>query len=233
MVGLLKICMPMLMSIVHYTGAILVAPEYRNLPCPEDRFAPFTDCEAAARWVLDNKPAVGGVVDSPVGLSGDSAGGQLCCSVNYSIPNQFAFQVLYYPVTNLEREGYESFEELWSVPAFCGRDMAQLLEWCQLLEEPSQIDNPRVNPSAPRHDPPLSASPPTLLIIAELDPLRDWGTEYAAKLRDAGVHTEEHVVEGVTHGFTFSVSNFKTCSARAFQTTADFVQQFKPQQQKL
>lgn len=232
-IGQRKNFQAMAMSIVNYTNVILVFPEYRNLPCAEDRLAPITDCVAASRWVLENKTAVGGQPESPVGLGGDSAGGLLCCSVNYTLPRQFAFQILYYPMTDLEVKGYESFEEMWTIPAFCGRDMIKVLEWCQLLEEPSQMDNPLVNPSAPRVTPPLSDSPPTLMLIAQIDPLRDWATAYSAKLRDAGVFVEEHMFEGALHGFVFHIQVSKTLAEKALKIINEFVTRFKPSESKL
>jgi acetyl esterase len=47
----------------------------------------------------------------------------------------------------------------------------------------------------------LRGSPATLLITAELDPLRDQGHAYAAKLVAAGVRTTFHEVAGTIHGF--------------------------------
>ena len=43
--------------------------------------------------------------------------------------------------------------------------------------------------------------PPTLLITAGLDPLRDQGRAYAAKLIEAGVPTTYREARGTIHGF--------------------------------
>jgi acetyl esterase len=43
--------------------------------------------------------------------------------------------------------------------------------------------------------------PPTLLVTASLDPLRDQGRAYAAKLIEAGVPTTYREAKGTIHGY--------------------------------
>jgi acetyl esterase len=43
--------------------------------------------------------------------------------------------------------------------------------------------------------------PPTLIVTASLDPLRDSGRRYAAKCAEAGVRTTYVEMEGTIHGF--------------------------------
>ena len=43
--------------------------------------------------------------------------------------------------------------------------------------------------------------PPTVLVTASLDPLRDSGRAYGAKLIEAGVRTSFYEAQGMIHGF--------------------------------
>ncbi len=68
------------------------------------------------------------------------------------------------------------------------------------------VDDPRVSPLLA--DPETFAtSPPTLVITAGFDPLRDEGVAYAERLSDAGVVTTHVHFPGQIHGF-FSMPDF-------------------------
>ncbi|XP_059170293.1 ethyl acetate hydrolase-like [Physella acuta] len=203
------------------SGAIIVSVEYRLLPCPEDPLAPFNDSIAVTRWIKQFKEAIGGAADSKVGVGGDSAGGQIaCCVVNDVIG--LDFQILVYPVTDFACS-LPSFQEFRKIPAFNTDD----LEWrLALTNKPilNAAEDPRVNPSARKN---LELTPPTLIILAELDPVRDSGLEYDRKLRSAGVEVDLELVHAVPHGFFSLPGIFKTKTTEAYGHVVKFIQKFQ------
>ena len=64
--------------------------------------------------------------------------------------------------------------------------------------------------------------PPTLLLVDEVDPLRDEGEAYAAKLRSAGVPVTTVRYDGVVHDFMLlnAMSESRATRAAIAQATA-------------
>jgi acetyl esterase len=70
----------------------------------------------------------------------------------------------------------------------------------------TNLTDPRLSPHYAA-DHVVAASPPTLLITAQYDPLRDEGDAYAARLASLGVPTSHVRFSGMYHGF-FSLADF-------------------------
>jgi acetyl esterase len=106
-----------------------------------------------------------------------------------------AFQLLVYPVidhrfdTPSYRENAEGYV-LWSA------DMEYY--WRHYLADERDGSNPYASPIRAES---LAGLPPALVITAEMDPLRDEGEAYAARLREDGVPTTCTRYDGMIHGF--------------------------------
>jgi acetyl esterase len=178
------------------SGCLIVALRCRL--APEHRFpAALEDALAGARWLAENVRAVGGR-EVPIGLAGDSSGGNLAAVVARTSPQEgipLAFQVLLYPMLDATASS-PSYDEFASGYGF-SREKS-LWYFDQYL--PPEVDRraPRVSPLFERH---LSGLPPTLIVTAECDPLRDEGERYAHKLREAGVDVEVRRYRGMIQGF--------------------------------
>lgn len=185
-----------LRRLARSSGCLIVALRCRL--APEHRFpAALEDALAGARWLAGDVRALGGL-DVPVGLAGDSSGGNLAAVVARTLTQEaipLAFQVLLYPMLDATASS-PSYDEFASGYGF-SREKS-LWYFDQYL--PPEVDRraPRVSPLFERH---LSGLPPTLIVTAECDPLRDEGELYARSLREAGVEVELRRYPGMIHGF--------------------------------
>lgn len=173
----------------------LVAVDYRL--APEAPFpAAIEDCEAAARWIAGS-PAELGYEASGLITIGDSAGGNAAVVVGQLLgANPAAVPVvLQVPVFPLIADAVGSASMAGFAEGFLltGETMAFFD-----AAYAAPRDEPRGFPILGDH----SAAPPTVLVTASLDPIRDSGRAYAAALAEAGRDFVFLEMKGVTHSFT-------------------------------
>lgn len=178
------------------SGCAVVAVDYRL--APEHPFpAGLEDAFAAAAWMFDNAESLGCAPDR-LAVGGDSAGANLAAVVTQTGRVPFRFQLLVYPVTDV-RGGTASYEAQKDGPWLTHAGMRWFVEH-YLSGGHGSAEDPRVSPLLADDDA-LARSPATLVVTAELDPLRDEGEAYAHRLRALGVPTELLRYEGMFHGF--------------------------------
>ncbi|KAK3576758.1 hypothetical protein CHS0354_014571 [Potamilus streckersoni] len=195
-------------------GCVVVSVEYRL--APEHKFpANHNDAKAAVRWTLMNKSLVGASNNSKVGVGGDSSGGRMAGIVCHEVPG-LAFQVLVYPSVGFV-ERYKSHEEFEDGPILSKRT----LDWCldNYIDE-NDRSNPRGNLMLQKS---YSNLPPALVIVAELDPLRDGCYAYHEKLKESGIKSQVLTINGAPHAFFHLPGHFKECCRRAYEKTAMFI----------
>ena len=180
------------------SGAIVVSVAYRL--APEHVFpAAVEDAYAALEWVAQKGGEILGD-SSRIAVSGDSTGGNLAAvmalkSRDLNGPG-IAIQVLYYPTVNMADLHTKSMED-FAEGYFLTRAQAQF-NYNQYVPAAADRNLPYVSPLlAPDH----RGLPPTLIIAAAFDPLRDSQEAYARKLAEAGVPTHVSRYDGVIHGF--------------------------------
>lgn len=172
----------------------LVAVHYAR--APEAPFpAAILDCEAATRWVAGS-PAELGRAASGIITMGDSAGGnatvvvgQLLAAKPADVP--IVLQVPVFPLVAdaIGSASMEAFSEGFLLTA-------ETMGYFDAGYRADRTD-PRGFPILGDH----SQAPPTILVTASLDPIRDSGRAYARALVDAGRDCLFLEMRGVTHSF--------------------------------
>ena len=163
---------------------------------PEDPWpAAPDDAEAAARWIGSHGDAFGRDFSSIV-FCGDSAGGTLSLITSIALRDQPAAipvigQLAFYPAAD-PGGTYPSGEQF--ADGF-GLDRVDT-DWYHQAYDP----DPAHWRAAPIHAD-LAGLAPTVLMTAELDPLRDQGRAFAARLAEAGVTSTYLEAKGNIHGF--------------------------------
>jgi acetyl esterase len=195
----------------------VVSVNYRH--APEHPFpAAFHDACAATSWAADRFPG------DPVGVWGDSAGGNLAAAVALEFRGlgrpKLAAQALVYPITDcgLDTASYENCAEGF----FLTKRMMQWF-WEQYIPDAAMRANPR---ASVLRESDLTGLPPTLLLTAEFDVLRDEGRAYAARLREAGVSVTEVEYPGMIHSFIRRIDLFTAASDAARRVGTHLRQHF-------
>jgi acetyl esterase len=186
-----------LRSLANAAGCLIVAVDYRL--APEHPYpAALEDCYAAMQWVATHAKDLG-AAPHRLAIAGDSAGGLLAAAVALrAVQNKgprLSFQALIYPLLSLQLSS-PSWEEFADGPIITREGVEQGLSYFI----PNEADrlHPDLHPLTAKHLPEL---PPTLIITAEFDPVRDDGAAYAKALSQAGVETTYSEYKGMIHGF--------------------------------
>ncbi len=176
--------------LANRTGLSVLSVDYRRPP--EHRFpAAPDDVSTAVGWLGSHAAELD--VAGPTYVHGDSAGGNLALVAALRHPGRFAAAVLVYPFLD-PTAGYESYRQTGN--GFDPREARWY--WEQYAATPADLEHPDL---APLRSDGLGTLPPTLVVTAEHDPLRDEGEELARRLAEAGVAVTGTRYLGQIHGF--------------------------------
>jgi acetyl esterase/lipase len=195
------------------TGAAVVFPEYTRAP---DAQYPTQNEQsyAVAQWVVKNG-ASEGLDGSRMVISGDSVGGNMAIVLNLLALERgdvkFRGAALFYPVThaNFDTGSYKEFASGY----FLARDGMKWF-WDQYIPDTGKREEPTASPLNADAKV-LARFPPTLVITAECDVLRDEGEAFAAKLRKAGAPVTAVRYGGIIHDFVMVNSLHDTHASKA------------------
>ena len=189
-IGDLEMNDAMARSLARRSGARVLSVDYRLAP-EHPHPAALEDGAAVVAWASLELPT------AKLVLAGHSAGGNLAAALAQRAAEgagpRIHAQVLLCPVLDcdLDRRSYVTDGEGSLLTT-------EEMRWYWSLYQPDP--GLRREPScSPLRSPNLHLLPPTLVVIAGADPLRDEALAYVDALRRAGVEVSEHVQPGDPH----------------------------------
>jgi acetyl esterase len=186
--------------IAQRSGWLLASLAYRR--APEHRHpAAVEDALLAYHWLLENAARLE-ADPALTALVGESSGATIAATVTLRLRDSGAplptFQILAYPVVDAPGR--------WPSHAERGTGYTldtPLLDWFldNYLPPGENLQDPPDPQLFPLAATDLAGLPPTMVMTAEFDPLRDEGVAYAQRLAAAGVPVEHLHAEDQMHGF--------------------------------
>ena len=194
------------------SGARVVSVDYRL--APEHPFpAAVDDAFAALVRVAAQHP------EEPIVVAGDSAGGNLAAvsalRAREAGGPEIALQVLVYPVVDCDLTRPSYLECSGSGLFLNTAEMVWF--WDHYAPDEAEREHPYASP-IPASD--LAGLPPTYVVVAEHDPLRDEGLAYAAALESAGVPVTVTRYDDQIHAFFWLVNVMETADRAVVEAGA-------------
>lgn len=204
-------------TLCRSTRSVVLSVDYRL--APEHPFpAAVDDAWTVVSWAATQLKELGGT--DRIGVAGDSAGANLAvvAALYAESTKALAAQFLIYPVIDAE----------CVYPSRVENGSGYLLETAGIewfadhyTPNPSVRSDPKVSPL---HATGLSRLPPTVLVTAEFDPLRDEGESFAEALQKSGVHVDLERCAGMTHGFFDMAATAPSVAVHIERTCALFAE---------
>lgn len=194
-------------GLAEHTGAVVASVQYRRLPENSYRAAQ-EDCYAALVWLRDHADDLG-IDVSKIAVAGDSVGA-LLATISAAMARdlggpQVACQLLLYGTFAMQpgRDCYAKSID----PLLTPQRIDSFITAYHRQKDPAFYPAPLALSD-------VSGLPPAIIVAAEHDPLREEALEYAARLREGGVHVDFSVAPGMIHGFFRAM---KMCPAASRQ----------------
>lgn len=176
--------------LANRSGMAVLSIDYRRPP--EHRFpAAPDDVDTVLTWLAGTAAEHG--LDLPTFVHGDSAGANLAVVAALRHPGRFVGVALIYPFLD-PTAGYASYQS--EAAGFDPREAAWY--WQQYAATPADLSNPDLAPLLSTR---LGTLPPTLVVTAEHDVLRDEGEELARRIAAEGGVVVGTRYLGLLHGF--------------------------------
>jgi acetyl esterase len=184
--------------LAHGASCKIISVDYRLSP-EHKHPAAVEDARAALKWAAENAKVIGGD-GNRIAVAGDSAGGNLALvssimARDESFPS-IIYQVLICPWLDLSSTNTDSYklfgDGLWLSKAN--------IYWYRnnYLKNEEQANSYLASPMFTEK---LEGLPPTFIVAAEFDVLRDEGKIFADRLRSEGIPVKYSCYKGMLHDF--------------------------------
>lgn len=186
-------------SLANRCGALVVSIGYRR--APEHPFpAPLDDVQAALVWIREHAADLGGDPQR-LAAGGEGMGATAVLAASLAFAARGAALplalLLVHPMTSTSTD-WESYAETADAVPVSTAAVAWSLG--HLVRTPADLLDQRLDLLSVPHDQ-LAALPPTFVVTAGRDPLRDQAEVFANRLDGAGVRVEAVRYPGMPHGF--------------------------------
>lgn len=214
-IGSPELSLPETDRLATHAETVVLSLDYRM--APEHQFpAAYDDAVAAVAWAMEHAEELG-IDPARISVGGDSAGGNLAAAVAQYFGQQLRGQLLVYPAVDAARQSAAS--EIYAEGYLLN---TPTMFWFsdQYLGTQDRTDV-RCSPLR-ASDEVMASLAPAHVVIAEYDPLRDDGFDYAERLRHAGIAVSVDHHDDQMHGF-FSLPAVLPGGERAIATAAAFL----------
>lgn len=205
------------------TKSVWISVEYRL--APEHKFPVWLDDSVSVvEHIIANKTDYGGDASSKIGVAGDSAGAITAASISVSLQDKIGFQILVYGSFDRVGNGEPTCSEReFDSDPFLARSGQVKWVLTNAFRDPEvEASDSRI--SIINNDKSLFKNlPPTLFIVAEVDPARDDSYVYHSILKEAGVDSELYLVKGVLHTFFSLPGLYRQACAEAVNVIKAFL----------
>jgi acetyl esterase/lipase len=179
-------------------GITIVSVDYRL--APKNPFpAPLDDCHAVWRWARENHASLGVDPDRIV-VGGQSAGGGLAAALTQRLHDEGHTPIAQWLFCPMLDDRTASRRELDDLHHWVWDNAANRFGWASYLgHEPGPTTVPDYASPARRAS--LTGLPPTWMYVSDIELFHQEDTDYAQRLKDAGVNVTLDIVTGAPHGF--------------------------------
>ncbi len=191
---------------------------------PEAKFPQaFEECVDSILWAKDHYESLG-LSQAKFVTMGDSAGGNLAITSAMELVKQghadlISQVVPIYPVTDSSSKDYESIKLYGEGYYLTTKAMDNFVR--DYLPAPEDALDVRCSPLLEED---LSQFPPSFILTAGFDPLRDQGEAFAAKLKEAGCQVQLKRYDNAIHAF-FGLQDFGKKGLIAVEDVAQYLKE--------